>query len=153
MVGNLADGSDDGFAEGSWLWRSKVSIHELLNTPSFVHAVCQYEDPEYFFPVFEAHLQERIEELRKMCGSCIHQIDCRTFAIENGEEHGFWGGTTPEERRSEIKTYQEGEVNRFEEIQRYLDLGWTKTQIAKLYGIQLDSVERVLLRAKKRGQI
>lgn len=37
-------------------------------------------------------------EALKLCWWCPVRKDCLTFAIENGEEHGIWGGLSADER-------------------------------------------------------
>ena len=114
------------------------------------------EDPDVFFPTSQVELEQRLERLRQICGSCIHQTPCRTFAINNQEEHGFWGGTTPEERshlinrESGINTKEAG-TRRFREIQEYLSQGYDKSEIAKILKIQVASIDRTLERAKRKG--
>jgi hypothetical protein len=34
---------------------------------------------------------------RKICGECVHKIECAQWGIEN-ETHGMWGGLSPNER-------------------------------------------------------
>lgn len=35
---------------------------------------------------------------KKICKSCIHQIECAEWGIKH-ETHGMWGGLTPQERK------------------------------------------------------
>lgn len=35
---------------------------------------------------------------KKICGGCIHRVECAEWAILN-EIHGVWGGLTPQERK------------------------------------------------------
>ena len=107
-------------------------------------------DPDVFFPTSQVELEQRLERLRQICGSCIHQTFCRTFAINNQEEHGFWGGTTPEER-SHLTKKKEAGTRRFREITEYLSQGFTKEEIAARLKIQVASIDRLLERAKRKG--
>jgi hypothetical protein len=34
---------------------------------------------------------------KKICGECVHKIECAQWGIEN-ETHGVWGGLSPNER-------------------------------------------------------
>jgi WhiB family redox-sensing transcriptional regulator len=35
---------------------------------------------------------------QRICAGCGVRQQCLDFAMQNGEVHGVWGGTTPEER-------------------------------------------------------
>ena len=133
-----------------------MTLLTLINTPSFPKAKCMDEDPDVFFPTSQVELEQRLERLRQICGSCIHQTPCRTFAINNQEEHGFWGGTTPEERSHLIDreigmNTKEAGTRRFREIQEYLSKGLDKHQIAAIFKVKVQSIDRTLERAKKKG--
>jgi len=68
-------------------------------------AACQFEDPELFFPVSEIGPGARQVALAKaVCARCPVKADCLRFALDNGLDHGIFGGTTPEERRLLAKT-------------------------------------------------
>lgn len=62
-------------------------------------AACLTEDPELFFPVGNtgsALLQ--MEEAKKVCHRCEVREQCLNWALENGQDHGVWGGMTEDER-------------------------------------------------------
>lgn len=60
---------------------------------------CQSADPEIFFPVSGARAcAAQIEQARRICGGCLVRRECLDYAMNNGESHGIWGGTTPEDR-------------------------------------------------------
>lgn len=64
-------------------------------------AACRSEDPELFFPIGEngpALLQ--IEEAKTVCRRCPVIDSCLTWALDTGQQHGVWGGTSESERRS-----------------------------------------------------
>ena len=64
-------------------------------------AVCRDEDPELFFPVGTsgpALLQ--IVQAKSVCRRCPVVNECLTFALENGEDAGVWGGMSEDERRA-----------------------------------------------------
>ena len=132
-----------------------MSAFTLINTPSFPDAQCT-DDPDFFFPVSQVELEHRLERLRAICASCIHQAPCRTFSINNQEEHGFWGGLTSEERSHLIDremgiNTKEAGTRRFREIQEYLSQGLDKNQIAAIFKVKVQSIDRTLERAKKKG--
>ena len=132
-----------------------MSAFTLINTPSFPDAQCT-DDPDFFFPVSQVELEHRLERLRAICASCIHQAPCRIFSINNQEEHGFWGGLTSEERSHLIDremgiNTKEAGTRRFREIQEYLSQGLDKNQIAAILKVKVQSIDRTLERAKKKG--
>jgi len=61
---------------------------------------CLTADPELFFPVAAGAMGSRqADQARQVCAGCRVRRECLQFAMEMGEAHGVWGGTTPEERR------------------------------------------------------
>ena len=131
-----------------------MTLLALLNTPSFPDAQCT-DDPDFFFPISQVELEQRLGRLKKICGSCIHETACLAFAVNNQEEHGFWGGTTPAQRSHLIKrdgmNTKEAGTRRFREIQEYLSQGLNKHQIAAIFKVKVQSIDRTLDRAKKKG--
>ncbi|MEC3992047.1 WhiB family transcriptional regulator [Actinacidiphila sp. DG2A-62] len=64
-------------------------------------AVCRTEDPELFFPASNAGIALlQIEEAKSVCRRCPVMDQCLQWALENGQEHGVWGGLSEDERRS-----------------------------------------------------
>ncbi len=35
---------------------------------------------------------------KRICDRCYVQAQCLTYALDHDEDHGIWGGTTPQER-------------------------------------------------------
>lgn len=88
--------------------------------PDMPNALCQYTDPEIFFPVSAKEYREGervhekelsyaggyergkaikpIEAAKKMCMACDHLVPCRDFAVLNVIPFGIWGATSPRER-------------------------------------------------------
>ena len=58
-------------------------------------------DPELFFPVGETGLEahRQVTAAKAVCARCPVTERCRDWAVQTGESHGIWGGTTPDERR------------------------------------------------------
>ena len=128
-----------------------MTLQALFNAPSFPEAKCaEIDDLDFFFPSTGVELRERLPRLQQLCGSCIHKTACLSFAINNNETDGFWGGMTPDER-SVITSKKEAGTRRFREIQEYLSQGLTQVQIAELLHIQVASIDRTLDRAKRKG--
>jgi WhiB family redox-sensing transcriptional regulator len=64
-------------------------------------ATCRGLDPDLFFPVSTsgASLTE-IDAARRVCHRCPVLTPCLRWALDLGQVHGIWGGTTEEERRA-----------------------------------------------------
>ena len=130
-----------------------MTLLALLNAPSFPDAQCMNEsDLDFFFPDSQVELAQRLPRLQELCNSCIHKTACLSFAIDNHETDGFWGGMTPEQR-SHLTKKKEAGTRRFREIQEFLSQGYTKPEVARIFNIQVDSIERTLDRAKRKGLI
>ena len=58
-------------------------------------ALCKEIDADMFYPepMVVAY------DAKKVCAMCEVRLECLTYALENNEEHGIWGGTAPWERR------------------------------------------------------
>lgn len=52
------------------------------------------ESPQYIRQVAAA---------KQECARCPVRTECLTYALEQGEDHGIWGGTTPAERRALLR--------------------------------------------------
>ncbi|EPD32711.1 WhiB family transcriptional regulator [Propionimicrobium lymphophilum] len=64
-------------------------------------AACLTEDPELFFPIgVTGPALAQVEEAKKVCMRCDVREECLQWALENGQDHGVWGGTSEDERRS-----------------------------------------------------
>jgi WhiB family transcriptional regulator, redox-sensing transcriptional regulator len=60
---------------------------------------CLSADPEIFFPVSGTGASTpQIEQARRICAGCQVRRECLDWAMNSGEMHGIWGGTTPEDR-------------------------------------------------------
>ncbi len=64
-------------------------------------AACREVDPEIFFPISTTGAAlGQIHEAQAICTRCPVAADCLDWALRIGQDHGVWGGTTPEERRA-----------------------------------------------------
>ena len=59
---------------------------------------------------------------------------------------------TPDQRVYLEKKKEVG-TRRFREIEEFLSQGYTKPEVARILNIQVDSIERTLDRAKRKGLI
>ncbi|WP_019819119.1 WhiB family transcriptional regulator [Saccharomonospora saliphila] len=68
-------------------------------------AACRDEDPELFFPVSDMGPgAQQTARAKAVCARCPVANQCLEYAIENGLDHGVFGGTTERERRALIRT-------------------------------------------------
>lgn len=60
---------------------------------------CEKHDPELWFPLsYSAATARQVELAQNICSSCPIQVRCLSYAIEQGEREGIWGGFTPWQR-------------------------------------------------------
>ena len=64
--------------------------------------VCRTVDPETFFPA----PSEPVDAAVALCRTCPVQGSCLAWALEVGDCHGVWGGTTPRERRAMLLAWR-----------------------------------------------
>ena len=48
-----------------------------------------------FFPL----QGEDCRDAKAICAGCLVRVECLQFAVDTGQWHGIWGGTSAEERR------------------------------------------------------
>ncbi len=76
--------------------------------------VCQSVDPETFFPAPTDPPDAAIA----LCGTCDVRGACLAWALDAGDCHGVWGGTTARERRAMVvawRTPEQPEENPYAE--------------------------------------
>jgi WhiB family redox-sensing transcriptional regulator len=66
-----------------------------------LRAACKDQDPELFFPVSEKGPGARqAHRATAVCARCPVRSECLEYALDNGLDHGIFGGTTESERRT-----------------------------------------------------
>ncbi|HEX2132813.1 MAG TPA: WhiB family transcriptional regulator [Actinophytocola sp.] len=64
-------------------------------------AACRDEDPELFFPISEVGPGARqTAQAKAVCARCPVRAQCLEYALDNGLNHGIFGGTTESDRRN-----------------------------------------------------
>jgi WhiB family transcriptional regulator, redox-sensing transcriptional regulator len=91
-------------AEASKVKTSTVTTMPIGDRPMdwLGHAACRDSDPELFFPASDMSAsagRARVEAAKKVCRRCPVRGTCLSWAFDNGQEAGVWGGMTEEERR------------------------------------------------------
>lgn len=75
----------------------------MKNPWEFVEALCREIGTEQFF--LEENEDGRPTSTdnytmaKRICKMCAHQNQCLQWALDNDEQYGIWGGTTPKQRR------------------------------------------------------
>lgn len=73
------------------------ALRERGGDPAWrTRGVCQNVDPETFFPA----PSEPPDAAVALCRTCPVQGSCLAWALQAGDLHGVWGGTTARERRA-----------------------------------------------------
>ena len=84
---------------------------EISNFPDFIKHVtppCSETDPDLFFPMdsgdplYARNTKANYVNLagaKSICKGCPVATKCLIYALEEGIEHGVWGGLTPPERQ------------------------------------------------------
>jgi WhiB family transcriptional regulator, redox-sensing transcriptional regulator len=75
--------------------------YRLLKAIHAVGGVACESFPELFFPDdISDPAKRRVASAvaKKMCFRCPVQKECFRYAVESGQKHGIWGGTSPSER-------------------------------------------------------
>lgn len=64
-------------------------------------SACRDVDPEMFFPAPRSlTMFVQLARAKAICGSCPVTEECLRYALSTGQNHGVWGGTSEEERRT-----------------------------------------------------
>lgn len=64
-----------------------------------LHGACRGKDTRLFYPK-APHVEAKAREAKKVCASCPVRLQCRAWALREGEEHGVWGGLSEAEREA-----------------------------------------------------
>lgn len=79
---------------------SKKQKPELKKPWTFEQPICREIGGEMFFAAdlddpdeIDSNISN-VQEARKVCSSCMHQIDCAEWGIHH-EKFGIWGGLSP----------------------------------------------------------
>ncbi|RCW46115.1 transcription factor WhiB [Halopolyspora algeriensis] len=68
-------------------------------------AACRDEDPELFFPISDMGPGARqAEQAKAVCARCPVRSECLNYALNNGLNHGIFGGMTERERHQFNRT-------------------------------------------------
>lgn len=69
----------------------------MVESPEWMtRAACYGSDPGLFFPAVAAGPE--VDAAKAVCADCSVRVDCLLYALNEGEEHGIWGGLDETER-------------------------------------------------------
>jgi WhiB family redox-sensing transcriptional regulator len=93
-----------------------VNPFEALLTESrewMEDAACRGKGPDRWFPAQRGETRRgagrrAFAKARAVCALCPVRVDCLAYAEKLGEEHGMWGGLTPDERHQRRKDRDAG---------------------------------------------
>lgn len=125
----------------------------LATLPNLPRAACRDIEDKDFFMVSDHEMQERLPELRALCGSCVEVAKCLRYALEQRESEGFWGGKTPKERRSLLRGKRFAKPPKEDRgmlILQFRERGATYDEIAKHFEITKENAIQLGVRARKR---
>jgi hypothetical protein len=81
------------------------AVDERQRDPAWrMRGLCQSVDPETFFPA----PSEPAETAMALCRTCDVRGSCLAWALDAGDCHGVWGGTTARERRAMLVAWRSG---------------------------------------------
>ncbi|WP_433017983.1 WhiB family transcriptional regulator [Kribbella sp. CA-294648] len=62
-------------------------------------AACLSEEADLFFPIGSSDAAyQQIDEAKAVCHRCDVRAECLDWALRIGQDHGVWGGLSPDER-------------------------------------------------------
>jgi WhiB family redox-sensing transcriptional regulator len=80
----------------------RAAVERQADTAWRTRGVCQNVDPETFFPA----PTEAADQAMDMCSRCDVAGACLAWALDVGDCHGVWGGTTARERRAMVVAWR-----------------------------------------------
>ena len=125
--------------------------------PEMPEALCAKSgNPDFWFPEFYKNkaLKSQLEVIKRICGECVHRIECADFAIKEDISDGVWGGLTPRERTAlRGKVQRKRRIsNAGERIAAMKENGMTYRQIADVMDMSPNAAQAALLRHRKRTE-
>jgi WhiB family redox-sensing transcriptional regulator len=123
-------------------------------------AACRNTDLDAFYPEPASNASVYADGQR-ICRGCPVQNDCLTYALDNDERYGLWGGLTPAQRETHPMRARRG-VNQHRHTISHTDAEWlayithqraegrSLADIAAQTGMLPRSVERRTQKARQR---
>lgn len=82
-----------GNNEADWMTHPERPCAQPINDPALIRARADswYPREKYY------------DQAKTLCDGCPVMTQCLAYALNNGEDEGIWGGTTPKERASILR--------------------------------------------------
>ena len=95
----MPDNSQDGFTD--WEIQEFIRSFKSYRPEFYLRALCASTGIDKFFP--GRGQSSLIKKAVEICKECPVRFECHKYAVENGIEHGVWGGSTPDQRTKWIQ--------------------------------------------------
>jgi WhiB family redox-sensing transcriptional regulator len=106
-------------------------------------------DPDYFFPVNAAEALDREPIIARICNKCPVKQDCLQMALDAKDFEGYFGGTSPEERRKMSEGKSRVKRGGSREVNRLRGIGFNLHDALKEVGITLGAYQKYTNRHKQ----
>mgnify|MGYP000455695570 CR=1 FL=1 len=118
-----------------------------LGLPNFPEAKCASSDfdPDVWFPESLRDPTARDSQIivaKAHCTSCVHQVECLQFALDNSIGDGIWGGTLPEERRKPNQTRSQIRQSKLDAVRALQARGMSLERACSDVGISTKTFDR-----------
>lgn len=124
-------------------------------------ALCRQVDPDLFTPA-DADANTAYRRARLICRRCPVAAECLSWAMDNHERSGMWGGMTPHERTAlrhgrlvDAAPPSPKDVERDARLlARYRETQGTEADraaLAREFGVSVHALKKRLTRARKRA--
>jgi WhiB family transcriptional regulator, redox-sensing transcriptional regulator len=84
-----------GSEGGAMTARTTTTVFRVEPQPWYERAACRGRDAECFFPEKGGSTRAA----KRICQTCVVQVECLEYALANDERFGIWGGMSERERR------------------------------------------------------
>lgn len=72
---------------------------EMKDAACRAHPHLPWVPDAYTGPGAQRLSQQEMAEMRRICTSCVHLIECREYALSDASIYGIWGGLTSMDRK------------------------------------------------------
>jgi WhiB family transcriptional regulator, redox-sensing transcriptional regulator len=84
-----------GSEGGAMTATTTTTVFRVEPQPWYERAACRGRDADCFFPEKGGSTRAA----KRICQTCIVQVECLEYALANDERFGIWGGMSERERR------------------------------------------------------
>jgi WhiB family transcriptional regulator, redox-sensing transcriptional regulator len=84
-----------GSEGGAMTAMTTTTVFRVEPQPWYERAACRGRDADCFFPEKGGSTRAA----KRICQTCVVQVECLEYALANDERFGIWGGMSERERR------------------------------------------------------